>query len=54
MSIINVRLTLNKLVIRIGVKKFCESCMTPLPREEIDFREELSLAIVEIMELETK
>ena len=28
--------------------------MTSLPREETDFREEFSLAIVEIMELEKK
>ena len=28
--------------------------MTPLPQEKTDFCEELSLAIIEIMELETK
>ena len=28
--------------------------MTPLPRKETNFREEFSLAIVEIMELKTK
>ena len=55
MSIINVWLTLNKFVISINVEKFCSSFMTPLPQDwKTDFREELSLTIVEIMGLGTK